>query len=106
MLTLMPRRFTACATRTASAISVPATKRPDTRRPMDEFSANLRRERFSDRWTKNALSMKYLPSPKTEEDQCRTPVSKPLIFVSQLELGGDDWPHTHRVCAFKSDQRF
>jgi hypothetical protein len=35
---------------------------------MDEFSANLRRERFSDRWTKNALSMKNPPCPKTEED--------------------------------------
>jgi hypothetical protein len=51
-------------TRTASAISVPATKRPETRRPMADRSAKLRKDRFSERWTKSALSMKYLPEPE------------------------------------------
>ena len=58
MLTLIPARFTAWVARTASAISVPATKRPETRRPIAERSAKLRRERFSERRTKNVLSMR------------------------------------------------
>jgi len=33
MLTLMPARLMACVARTASAICVPATNRPETRRP-------------------------------------------------------------------------
>src|SRR6202167_852600 len=57
MLTLMPAWFTVWVTRTASAISVPATNRPETRRPIDDRSAKLRRERFSERRTKNVLSM-------------------------------------------------
>jgi hypothetical protein len=61
MLTLMPARLTACVTRTASAISVPATKRPETRRPMADRSAKLRSERFSERRTKIVLNMEYLP---------------------------------------------
>jgi hypothetical protein len=65
MLTLMPARLTAWVARTASAISVPATKRPETRRPTDERSAKRLREGFSDRRTKKVLN---IPHP---ESLCR-----------------------------------
>src|ERR1700693_560422 len=67
MLTLMPARLTIWVTRTASAISVPATNRPEIRRPIADRSAKLRRERFSERWTKNALSMQNLPGRGSSE---------------------------------------
>src|ERR1700741_1172485 len=82
IVTLMPARLTACVPRTASAISVPATKRPDTRRPIEDCSAKLRRERFSERRTKNVLSMDYLPVPeasvpKDEKRSTRRPHEDP-----------------------------
>src|SRR5271167_2895850 len=86
MLTLMPARLTAWVTRTASAISVPATKRPETRRPMEDRSAKLRRERFSERRTKNVLSMTYLPDAERVERESRPRVGRPQKFVSQLEV--------------------
>src|SRR5215469_8485081 len=89
MLTLIPARFTAWVTRTASAISVPATKRPETRWPMEERSEKLRRLRFSERWTKKALNMEYLPPPKgnwlaTRGMKYGAKIGRPQNFVSQL----------------------
>ena len=71
MLTLMPARLTACVERTASAISVPATKRPETRRPSAERSANVRKDGFSERRTKNALNMPHLESRKPQRSTGR-----------------------------------
>src|SRR6476646_2854979 len=103
MLTLIPPRLTACVTRTASAISVPATKRPETRCPMAERSAKLRKERFSERWTKKALNMEYLRPPKrivsgAGEKDCRRELGRPQNFVSQVGSRGCDgryqlWEH-------------
>src|SRR5215469_14932039 len=89
MLTLIPARFTAWVTRTASAISVPATKRPETRWPMEERSEKLRKLRFSESWTKKALNMEYLPPPKgiwvaSRGIKVRAKIGRPQNFVSQL----------------------
>jgi len=54
----------ACVARTASAICVPATNRPETRRPREDRSAKLRKDGFSERWTKNALNMPHLKNGK------------------------------------------
>src|SRR6202035_905207 len=60
MLTLMPARFIAWVARTASTISVPATKRPERRRPRDERSAKARSDEFSERRTKKVLNIPHL----------------------------------------------
>src|SRR5579863_9827596 len=60
MVTLMPPRLIACVARTASAISVPGTKRLDTWRPSEERSAKFRRDGFSERCTKKALNIPHL----------------------------------------------
>src|ERR1700687_3514994 len=83
MLTLMPARLTVWVTRTAAAISVPATNRPEIRRPIADRSAKLRRERFSERWTKNALSMQNLPGRGSSEKDCRPLVGRSQKVVSQ-----------------------
>jgi hypothetical protein len=49
MVTLMPARLTACVESDRIGDLVPATKRCETRRPSDERSAKLRKERFSER---------------------------------------------------------
>src|SRR5580765_167170 len=95
MLTLMPARFTAWVTRNASSISVPATKRPETRYPIAERSAKLRKERFSERWTKKALNMEFLPPRNelvcaTKERKYWSGLGKPQNFVSQSGLTGCD----------------
>src|SRR5437899_933287 len=102
MLTLMPDRFTACVTRTASAISVPATKRPETRCPIAERSAKLHKERFSERWTKKVLNMESLPPRNelgcaTEERWSWSELGRPQNFVSQSRLTGCDPTLTRRV---------
>src|ERR1700676_5469208 len=89
MLTLIPARLTVWVTRTASAISVPATKRPETRRPIADRSAKLRRERFSESWTKNALSMKYLPGREEGVKECPQFGGRPQKFVSQTGDAAD-----------------
>src|SRR5580698_1680539 len=60
MVTLIPASLMAWVARTASAISVPATKRPETRRPSEDRSAKLRKDGFSERRTKKALNIPHL----------------------------------------------
>jgi hypothetical protein len=60
MLTLMLARLMAWVARTASAISVPATKRLETRRPSEDRSAKVRKDGFSERRTKKVLNIPHL----------------------------------------------
>src|SRR5580658_16946 len=84
MVTLMPARLIACVARTASSIPVPATKRPETRRPTEELSAKLRNDEFSERPTKNALSMLHPETDKTRGPICG---GRSQNFVSQWGQG-------------------
>src|SRR5262249_4477830 len=59
-LTLMPSALVSRVAFKASSIVVPATNRPETRCPIEELSAMCRKERFSERAMKAALSIGLL----------------------------------------------
>src|SRR5687768_1777549 len=54
----MPRAFVAAVAASASSTDMPATNRPDRRRPIAERSATARSMRLSERAMKNARNMR------------------------------------------------
>ena len=84
MLTLAPQWLTCSVARTASARWVPATNRPEKRRPRAEFSAKWRIDLLSESLMKVVLSM-LPPRARTAEAQPKDRYKNDAYIVGDCE---------------------